>query len=357
MAELAVDLSKLLAECKVPEAFGKWLAQLSPPVTSVEAFATLAGSKSDVPQIAKQAGVKEGEASVIGAIRQAWIIADAAVQRSTDIRAGKLVEDVDAPLPDGGRQNLEAFAKHYNVVLPAYRLGTPGLLGRAVREAAARTHTMLALTSYRSQVDPAAPGKMLKIPLGTTQSPSLASAMDIEINSKLTMVRAVRCYSTQLAIAGLPSGWCTLSEADCLWEFVEEKAFSRPSKGQQPSLAQLIECYNITMAEIVSQFNSHKKRLGEAIQVAIDKTARHWESAGATQSNQEPPAGSSGQQETDKFKELKQLVVLLQPKAQSQRPPPPETKQPRQSPASSGQKRSHDGQGSKKNKRYWGRGC
>ena len=80
MAELQVDLQSLLSEYKGPENFGKWLVALSPPVTSVEAFATLAGSKSDVPLIAKQAGIKDDQVSVIGAIRQAWIIADAAVQ-------------------------------------------------------------------------------------------------------------------------------------------------------------------------------------------------------------------------------------------------------------------------------------
>jgi hypothetical protein len=235
-------------------------------------------------------------------------------------------------------------------------LGTPGLLGRTVREASAKTHSMLPLTAYRSQVDPAAPGKMLKIPLGGARGASLADAMDIEVNSKFTLVRAVRCYSTQLAIAGLAGGWCTLSEADCLWEFVEEKAYHRPAKGQQPSLAQLIDCYNLTMAEIVSQVCAHKKRLGEAIQLAIDKTARHWEAPGTASSHQEGSGSGnvSSHQETDKLQELKELVGMLQPKTQSQRQLPPNlAKQSHQSQGNSGQKRSHDWQ--PKKKRYWGR--
>ena len=110
------------------------------------------------------------------------------------------------------------------------------------------------------------------------------------------------------------------------------------------------------MAEIVSQVCAHKKRLGEAIQLAIDKTARHWETPGAASSHQEGSGsgGVSSHQETDKFKELKQLVEMLQPKAQSQRQlPPSPAMQSHQSQGSSGQKRNHHGQSKKT--RYWGR--
>lgn len=291
MAKLQEDLEILFKDSQVPTKVNAWLEGLNPPVTSVIEFAGLACSREAVDNLAKLAGIGDTEISAIGALRRAWLLANAALEKATDIKAGKTVEDVDAPLAEPDEKAvLAAFAKHYNIVLPAYRLSVPGLLGRCVREAEARTFSVTPVSTYRSKVDPAATGKLLKIPLSNSGGPSVGPCLDIDVHSKFTFIRAVRCYATTLAVAGLKNNWCTLSEADTLWEFAEEKAYSRPrGVRQQPSLDHLIDAYNHTLAEIVKQVCVHNKRLGEAIHKGIENTSRLWEFGNTASDDRSPP--------------------------------------------------------------------
>ena len=209
MAEVSNELKKILRDCQVPDKVDKWLITLVPPVLSTIEFGGLATSREGVEKVAKLAGIKDEEISAVGALRRAWIIANAELEKRTDILSGKTVEDMDSPLSEPEETAiLDASNSHYKIQLPAYRLSTKGLLGRAVREAVARTFSVTPSSTYRSMIDPAGTGKLLKIPLGGKAGASVGPCLDIEVHSKFTLIRAVRCLIRLLGLIRPCKAFC-----------------------------------------------------------------------------------------------------------------------------------------------------
>lgn len=91
MCAIDSDLLEVLCQNGVPDRFNQWLLSLKPPVTSLIHFANLSNSRANVNDMATLAGFGKNEFSVIGALKMAWISANAQLELMTDIKSGKIV--------------------------------------------------------------------------------------------------------------------------------------------------------------------------------------------------------------------------------------------------------------------------
>jgi len=254
-AALESKLEKLLSKHKVDGKVRAYL--LSKNLTTVGQFASLADSKADVGDgICLPAGLEVKDRTLCGAVKMAWLEAEAHVTAELDqIKKGKFT-DLDDPIdPEVRIKKTTNFIGRYHIRLPAHLIGCDTLAGRCVREHERKTPTAQNIMKIKSLAyKPDASDK------GTAE----------EEKGPLTRYKFMykhRVLMNTLALAVAPdwdeADWSILLDYH---EWMVLKLFEE-KKGQLPPLAAVMEADFQMRTKWIEVMRNDKKTMTEAVKL------------------------------------------------------------------------------------------